>query len=112
MFYMFKVLLVVAPKGDDMTFVEKICDSVGQGTCVVLLNARLETARFPGGESQEAFFLETFEPVFQLKPPPTQARCDISFNNKNLEEANRGRRNGWVKKTMLLFNAKYPTGSA
>lgn len=70
-----EVLLVVAPKGEDMTFVEKICDSVGQGTCVVLLNARLETARFPGGESQEAFFLETFEPVFQLKPPPTQARC-------------------------------------
>jgi hypothetical protein len=73
------VLLVVAPKGDDMTFVEKICDSVGQGTCVVRLNARLETARFPVGESQEAFFLETFEPVFQLKPPPTQARCDESF---------------------------------
>lgn len=71
-----EVLLVVAPKGGDLAAVEAICSAVGQGTCVVLLNARLETARFPGGEPQEAFFLDTFEPVFQLKPPPPQARLE------------------------------------
>jgi len=73
-----EVLLVVAPKGaDDLTRVETLCRSAGLGTVVVLLNARLESARF-ASEAQKEWFLGAdgtgeFEPVFQLKPPPPTA---------------------------------------
>lgn len=65
-----EVLVVVAPKGEgNLKAVEAICRDVGMGTCVILLNARLEGALFASGEQRE-YFLDAFEPVFHLKPPP------------------------------------------
>ena len=53
-----EVLVVVAPKGEaELNAVEAISREAGMGCCVVLLNARLEAARYASTEQRD-FFLE------------------------------------------------------
>jgi len=91
-----EVLIVVAPKGRDLDAVEAVCGKVGLGCCVILLNARLDAARFTS-DAQRAFFIGSgeeeeekegrgggggrggaFEAVFQLKPPPPAVFAEAS----------------------------------
>lgn len=53
-----EVLVVVAPKGEaELKAVEGISREAGMGCCVVLLNARLEAARYASTEQRD-YFLE------------------------------------------------------
>lgn len=65
-----EVLLVVAPRGGvQLSALEQMSRDVGMGCCIILLNARLETAGF-ASDGQREYFLEEFEPVYHVKPPP------------------------------------------
>lgn len=67
-----EVLLVVAPRGGvQLSAVEKISREVGMGCCIILLNARLESANF-ASDAQREYFFDEFEPVYQVKPPPPE----------------------------------------
>lgn len=65
-----EVALFVAPSTQkELAVIERICDSVGQATLVVLLNARLASIeKFPA--ESETLFLQEFEPVFSLCAAP------------------------------------------
>lgn len=65
-----EVALFVAPGARERVIIEKICEQVGMGTLVVLLNARLwssssSTGNF-GTEAARQLFLQDFETVFSL----------------------------------------------
>lgn len=61
-----EVALFVAPGPKELIVIEKICDTVGMGTLVVLLNARLDKVTKYGTKEAEKLFTEDFETVFNL----------------------------------------------
>ena len=67
-----EVALFVAPGPKELVVIEKICDSVGMGTLVVLLNARLDRISNFGTDAAEKLFREEFEPVFSLAAAPQE----------------------------------------
>lgn len=67
-----EVALFVAPGPKELVQVERICDKVGMGTLVVLLNARLSSISNFGSDEAKKLFLEEFQPVFALAAAPQQ----------------------------------------
>ena len=71
-----EVALFVAPGPKELVIIEKICNEVGMGTLVVLLNARLSKVSNFGTDTAEKLFLDDFEPVFALTAAPQDAAPD------------------------------------
>ncbi|CAB9501514.1 expressed unknown protein [Seminavis robusta] len=69
-----EVALFVAPGPKELMQVEKVCTTVGMGTLVVLLNARLSMLQQDqfASEQAETLFTKEFEPVFCLAAAPQQ----------------------------------------
>jgi Domain of unknown function (DUF1995) len=65
-----EVALFVAPGPRELVVIERICESVGMGTLVILLNARLSCINNFGSAAAEKLFLTEFEPVFNLAAAP------------------------------------------
>ena len=67
-----EVALFVAPGVKELIQVEKICETAGMGTLVILLNARLSSIpKFVSDDAQK-LFQEDFESVFHLAAAPQQ----------------------------------------
>lgn len=71
-----EVALFVAPGPKELVVIEKICEKVGMGTLVVLLNARMSKIDNFGTETAEKLFTEDFEQVFCLAAAPQEAAPD------------------------------------
>jgi len=65
-----EVALFVAPGPKELIMVEKICEQVGMGTLVVLLNARTSLVETWGSPEQKDLFTKEFESVFHLGAAP------------------------------------------
>ena len=61
-----EVALFVSPGPKELVIVERICEEVGLGTLVILLNARLSTISNFGTSAATKLFREDFENVFHL----------------------------------------------
>ena len=61
-----EVAIFVAPGPKEIVIIERICKSVGLGTLVILLNARLASIANFGSASGEALFRNEFKTVFSL----------------------------------------------
>ncbi|GAX23561.1 hypothetical protein FisN_14Hh261 [Fistulifera solaris] len=68
-----EVALFVSPGPKELVVVEKICDQVGDGTLVVLLNTRLASISNFGSTAATKLFTQTFESVFHLAAAPQDA---------------------------------------
>lgn len=68
-----EVAIFVAPGHKELATAERICNDVGMGTLVILLNARLGLLedKFPS-ERAQTLFQEEFEPVFCLTAAPQE----------------------------------------
>ena len=71
-----EVALFVAPGPKELVVIEKICNDVGDGALVVLLNARLSKVSNFGTASGEKLFTQDFEPVFCLSAAPQEVAPD------------------------------------
>jgi len=60
-----EVALFVAPGPKELIAIERICNDVGMGTCVILLNARLSRVEKYASDDARKLF-ESFEPVWFL----------------------------------------------
>ena len=67
-----EVALFVAPGPKELIVIEKICNTVGMGTLVVLLNARLDKISNFGTDATEELFRDEFESVFSLAAAPQE----------------------------------------
>lgn len=67
-----EVALFVAPGPKELIIIERICESAGMGTLVVLLNARLENVEKFASSDAKTLFTEEFEPVFCLSAAPQE----------------------------------------
>jgi hypothetical protein len=65
-----EVALFVAPGPKELVVIEKICNRVGMGTLVILLNARLSKITNFGTDPATKLFTEEFSPVFSLTAAP------------------------------------------
>lgn len=65
-----EVALFVAPGPKELVVIEKICQAVGMGTLVVLLNARLDKVTSFGTDEAAKLYRQDFEPVFSLAAAP------------------------------------------
>ena len=65
-----EVALFVSPGPKELVAIERICDEVGMGTLVVLLNARLGKVTNYGTKEAKELFTRKFEPVFHLAAAP------------------------------------------
>ena len=72
-----ELAIFVAPGPKELIVVEQICNKVGMGTLVILLNARLATVSNFGTDTAKKLFLEEFTPVFSLcaAPQETAPNC-------------------------------------
>lgn len=61
-----EVAVFVAPGPKELIMIERICESIGLGTLVILLNARLASITNFGSASGEALFRKEFKTVFSL----------------------------------------------
>jgi hypothetical protein len=61
-----EVALFVAPGPKELLVVQNVCQQVGMGTLVILLNARLSLIENFGSDEARKLFLQDFEPVFHL----------------------------------------------
>lgn len=68
-----ELALFVAPTAKDLVTIKKICDDVGMGTLVVLLNARLSLVENFGSDENKSFFDDEFESIFYLSVAPQDA---------------------------------------
>lgn len=68
-----QVALFIAPTVKDLIAITRVCDEVGMGTLVVLLNARLELIDSFGSEETKRLFMEEFEKVFLLSVAPQRS---------------------------------------
>jgi hypothetical protein len=71
-----EVAIFVAPGPKELVVIEKICETVGEGTLVILLNARLSKVSNFGTDSGAKLFTEDFEPVFCLSAAPQELAPD------------------------------------
>jgi hypothetical protein len=69
---MTEVVIFVAPGPRDLVRVEKVCNEVGMGTLVILVNARLMDARSFGSASAARLYEAEFETVFLLAAAPQE----------------------------------------
>eukprot|EP00804_Cyclotella_cryptica_P022614 CCRYP_009479-RA/>CCRYP_009479-RA protein AED:0.05 eAED:0.05 QI:162/1/0.5/1/1/1/2/0/367 len=65
-----EVALFVAPGPKELIAIERICNEVGMGTCVILLNARLSLIDKFVSDDARKLFLEEFEPIWSLSAAP------------------------------------------
>lgn len=65
-----ELALFVAPGPKELLVIDKICQEVGMGTLVILLNARLSSIENFGTDGAKSRFLNDFEPVFHLRAAP------------------------------------------
>ncbi len=65
-----EVALFVAPGPKELVVIERICNRVGMGTLVILLNARLSKITNFGTDAAKKLFTEEFLPVFSLTAAP------------------------------------------
>jgi len=68
-----EVALFVAPGPKELVAINKVCEQVGMGTLVILLNARLGKVSNFGTEEARQLFQEEFEPIFHLAAAPQDA---------------------------------------
>lgn len=69
-----EVALFVAPSVKDLIKIKNICDDVGMGTLVILINARLDLVDQFGTEEMEEFYMGgEFEKLFYLSIAPQDA---------------------------------------
>jgi hypothetical protein len=61
-----EVALCVAPGPKELITIERICNQVGKGTLVILLNARLDAIANFGTTSMHELYTHEFTPVFTL----------------------------------------------
>ena len=61
-----EVAVFVAPGPKELVVIERICESVGMGTLVILLNARLASITNFGSAAGEVLFRSEFKTVFAL----------------------------------------------
>jgi len=71
-----EVALFVAPGPKELVVIDKICQEVGMGTLVILLNARLAKVENFGTAAAEQLFRKDFEPVFCLSAASQDAAPD------------------------------------
>ena len=67
-----EVALFVAPGPKELIAIERICNEVGMGTCVILLNARLSMIEKFASDEARKMFMEDFETVWSLGAAPQQ----------------------------------------
>ena len=67
-----EVALFVAPGPKELIVIEKICETMGMGTLVILLNARLDKVTNYGTAGTEKLFTEDFDSVFSLAAAPQE----------------------------------------
>ncbi len=75
-----EVALFVAPTAKDLIAINRVCDEVGMGTLVVLLNARLGLIDNFGTEETKEFFENEFEDMFYLSIAPQDAAPGCLMN--------------------------------
>ena len=68
-----EVAIFVAPGPRELVVIEKICDTVGMDTLVVLLNARLSTMPTFGSAAATELFTKQFDTIFHLAAAPQEA---------------------------------------
>ena len=68
-----EVALFVSPDPKELIAVNKICDEVGMGSLVILLNARLSNIENFGSDEAKDRFENEFESVFYLSTAPQDA---------------------------------------
>jgi hypothetical protein len=71
-----EVAIFVTPGPKELVVIEKICNQVGMGTLVVLLNARLSKVSNFGTDDAAKLFTQDFEPVFCLSAAPQAVAPD------------------------------------
>jgi len=71
-----QIALFVSPGPKELPTIENICDEVGMGTCVILLNARLSKISNFGTDEAAKLFQEDFKSVFALTAAPQEAAPD------------------------------------
>lgn len=67
-----EVALFVAPGSKELIAIERICNEVGMGTCIILLNARLSSIEKFVSEDARKLFTEDFETVWLLTAAPQE----------------------------------------
>ena len=71
-----EVAIFVAPGPKELVLIGKICQEVGMGTLVILLNARLSKVENFGTAAAQKLFRNDFEPVFCLSAASQDAAPD------------------------------------
>uniref|UniRef100_A0A7S2HRV3 DUF1995 domain-containing protein n=1 Tax=Helicotheca tamesis TaxID=374047 RepID=A0A7S2HRV3_9STRA len=67
-----EVALFISPGPREYIIIERICNEVGMGTLVLLLNARLEKMEKYASAEAEELFTKDFESIFHLAASPYQ----------------------------------------
>ena len=67
-----EVAMFVSPGPKELIAIERICNEVGMGTCIILLNARLSLIEKYASEEARKLFTEDFEPVWSLSAAPQE----------------------------------------
>jgi hypothetical protein len=67
-----EVAVFVAPGPKELIAIERICNQVGMGTCIILLNARLSLVEKYSSEEAEKLFTQDFETIWSLGAAPQE----------------------------------------
>ncbi|KAL7509385.1 hypothetical protein ACHAXN_006386 [Cyclotella atomus] len=67
-----EVALFVAPGPKELIAIERICNEVGMGTCIILLNARLSYFEKFASDDARKLFTEDFQTVWSLTAAPQE----------------------------------------
>lgn len=67
-----EVALFVAPGPKELIAIERVCNEVGMGTCVILLNARLSLIEKFASEDAKKLFKEEFTTIWSLTAAPQE----------------------------------------
>lgn len=67
-----EVALFVSPGPKELIAIERICNDVGMGTCIILLNARLSLIEKYASDDARKLFEEGFETVWSLSAAPQE----------------------------------------
>ena len=68
-----EVAMFVSPGIKELIAIERICQESGQGTCIILLNARLSLVEKFATDEARKLFMEEFVPVWSLGAAPQEA---------------------------------------
>jgi len=67
-----EVAMFVSPGPKELIAIERICNEVGMGTCIILLNARLSFIEKYATDEAHTLFTEEFVPVWSLSAAPQE----------------------------------------